>query len=114
MFIKEEYTRPETEFLTIINSKADYVQAYVKTKKGAKVDFKDEKLTIKQAQDLINKHDNGLFIFNSSADCLTIKDKTGICQYITIELYSINIKLNERFNEELANSTKPIRAPHFS
>lgn len=114
MFIKETYTRPETEFLTVINNKADYIQAYVKTKKGAKVDFKESKLTVQQAQKLINKHDNGLFIFNSSADCLTIKDKIGICEYITIELYSINIEINERFNEELANSTKPIRAPHFS
>lgn len=114
MFIKEEYTRPETEFLTIINKNADYIQAYVKTKKGAKVDFKDEKLTVQQAQELINKHDDGLFTFNSSADCLTIKNKIGICEYITIELYSINIKINERFNEALANSAKPIRVPRFS
>ena len=108
MFDYNNYTTPVDEFKNVLtNGKIDYVDVEMTNKKQV---LPIKQMTIKETLGLLKEYKDAYARINFT-DTLTLLDKNEKGEHVKIELYPINKKQNEKMNELLAKSNRPIAIP---
>lgn len=110
MFDYNDYVSPVDEFKhVLVSGKIDYVDVEMtNTTKGEVLPLKQ--LTVKDTFKLLKEYKDAYARINLT-DTLTLLDTNEKGEHVKIELYPINKKQNEKMNELLAKSNRPIAIP---
>lgn len=108
MFDYNDYVSPVDEFKNVLaNGKVDYVDVEITNRKQV---LPIKQMTIKETLELLNEYKDAYARINLT-DTLTLLDANEKGEHVKIELYPINKKQNEKMNELLAKSNRPIAIP---
>lgn len=110
MFDYNNYTETVDEFKNVLaNGKIDYVDIEM-TNKTKKQVLPRQQMTIEETLELLKEYKDAYARINFN-DTLTLLDTNEKGEHVKIELYPINKKQNEKMNELLAKSNRPIAIP---
>lgn len=108
MFDYNDYVSPVDEFKNVLaNGKVDYVDVEMTSKKQV---LPRQQMTIKETLELLQEYKDAYARINLT-DTLTLLDVNEKGEHVKIELYPVNKKQNEKMNELLAKSNRPIAIP---
>lgn len=110
MFDYNNYNTPVDEFKNVlVNSKIDYVDVEM-TNTTKKQVLPIKQMTIKETLELLKEHKDAYARINLT-DSLTLLDVNEKGEHVKIELSPVNKQQNEKMNELLAKSNRPIAIP---
>lgn len=110
MFDYNDYVSPVDEFKNVLaNGKVDYVDVEM-TNKTKKQVLPRQQMTIKETFNLLKEYKDAYARINIT-DSLTLLDTNEKGEHVKIELSPVNKKQNEKMNELLAKSNRPIAIP---
>ena len=108
MFDYNNYVSPVDEFKNVlVSGKVDYVDVEITNRKQV---LPIKQMTIRETLELLKEYKDAYARINVT-DSLTLLDTNEKGEHIKIDLSPVNKKQNEKMNELLAKSNRPIAIP---